>query len=166
MACSSYPDRPTDRPPRRNQSDSTASNIGSRWPSPRPSAGGTTTPPRDKPGSQAVADVSRTACEPLPKNPSVLPAPCCGPVAKVWNGAAGESVACASDLTIEAPLPLTSPPLIAASGPVPAGCGPVTAACGPVTAACGPVTAACGPVTAACGPVTAACGPVSGAERG
>src|SRR5580692_9188420 len=159
MACSSCPDRPTDRPPRRNQSDSTASNIGSRWSPPRPSAGGTTTPPGDKPGSQAVADLPRTACEPLPRNPSVPPAPGCVPVAKVSNGATGESVARASALTTEAPLPLTGPPPIA-------GCGPVTAGCGPLSGADrGTVgNSGCGPVVSQ--PAPPGPGPVPGARFG
>ena len=64
-------------------------------------------------------------------------------------------MACASDLTTEAPLLLTGPPLIVGCGPMIAGSWPVIAGCGPVIAGCGPVSGAdrgtvgnsgCGPV--------------------
>src|SRR5580700_2223536 len=60
LGSGSWADLLTAGRPRRNQSDSTASNIGSRCSSPFPSAGGMITPLRDEPVSRLTAGAPRT----------------------------------------------------------------------------------------------------------
>src|SRR3984885_14991782 len=120
--------------PRRNQSASTASNIGSRCSAPLPLAGGTITPPKVKPAS-AVAGAPRTGCEAVTDESDPLPPTGSDPLPKskaAGEAAVGKAAVGLSDSGISA--------LGAASGS--ASCPVAGGSCGD-----GPVTNDRGPVT-------------------